>query len=254
MQWKPAKTIEEVIAYLDAIIDYAIIEQDPKGYFAALYRQVTIQVKEKINGGEGTYFCDNTRMERLDVVFANRYLEAYYLYQNQQTTSLSWKLAFDLSEDYLPIVLQHLLIGMNAHIALDLGIAAAQISTPENLAELKKDFEKINDILAKLTHEVEQDLIKIWPTLSWILKRTQKLDDAIIKYSMEKARDGAWELATELVGLSEPALAQEIQKRDKEVSGLARFITHPGCLVSSFLAIIRLGEKGTVVDRIKALA
>ena len=67
-------------------------------------------------------------MEKLDVIFANRYIKAYYQYQTQQPASKTWEAAFVEADNYWIIVLQHLLLGMNAHINLDLGIAAAQIS------------------------------------------------------------------------------------------------------------------------------
>ena len=75
-------TIDEVIEQLEAIIQAAISNNDPKGYFAALYQQVTIQVKKGITDG---LFEDGPRMEQLDVVFANRYLEAYYAYISGET-------------------------------------------------------------------------------------------------------------------------------------------------------------------------
>ena len=43
-----ARTIDEVILQLDDIIARSIREQSRLGYFAALYRKVTIKVKEGI--------------------------------------------------------------------------------------------------------------------------------------------------------------------------------------------------------------
>jgi hypothetical protein len=70
----PAKNIDEVIARLTDIIDISRQEPGRMGYFAALYRKVTIKVKQGVLNGR---FEDGARMERLDVNFANRYLEAY---------------------------------------------------------------------------------------------------------------------------------------------------------------------------------
>ncbi len=68
-----AKTIDEVIQQLEKIVGWARDNQGRLGYFAALYRKVTVKVKEGIADG---FFKDAMRMERLDVIFANRYLEA----------------------------------------------------------------------------------------------------------------------------------------------------------------------------------
>ncbi|NIR65754.1 MAG: hypothetical protein GWN00_24945 [Aliifodinibius sp.] len=100
------------------------------GYFAALYRKVTIRVKEE--------FEDPERMERLDVLFANRYLEAFEQYHTRKETTVSWKLAFDTCKRWRPIVLQHLLLGMNTHIRLDLGVAAAETANRGQFEKSKK--------------------------------------------------------------------------------------------------------------------
>ena len=65
------------------------------------------------------------------MIFANRYLKAYSDFQNNKVVSKSWEVAFKGTERFWPIVLQHLLAGMNAHINLDLGIAAAKVMEGE---------------------------------------------------------------------------------------------------------------------------
>ena len=161
------KTIEEVIETLEQIIQSSKTQENPMGYFAALYYKVTISVKDKL--GEN-YFKDDQRMEQLDVIFANRYLSAYKKYTEGKPTTKSWESAFNSSHNKNLIVLQHLLLGMNAHINLDLGIAAADISTKSTISELHSDFNKINELLASLLDEVQNDLVKIWPMLFVILK------------------------------------------------------------------------------------
>ena len=68
------RTIDEVIIRLDEIIEDAITEESRLGYFAALYNRVTIAIREGIRDDA---FDDNQSMERLDIAFANRYIEAY---------------------------------------------------------------------------------------------------------------------------------------------------------------------------------
>lgn len=125
----PATTIDDVIQQLTAIVEWSKQNNARMGYFAALYRKVTIQVKKGI---QENYFDNGPRMERLDVIFANRYIQACYQYQTGQTPTQSWVRAFNATQHWWPIVLQHLLLGMNAHINLDLGIAAAETVAPED--------------------------------------------------------------------------------------------------------------------------
>ena len=140
-------SIDQVIKLLDEIISESETNNNPLGYFAALYRNVTIKVKEGI---ENNFFDDGQRLEKLDIVFALRYLDAYYAWQKKEVVTQSWQKAFELSTDYRPIVLQHLLIGMNAHINLDLGIAAAEVSKNKNIKDLENDFDKINKKISYL--------------------------------------------------------------------------------------------------------
>lgn len=245
-------SIEDVIKALDAIIINAKEENSPLGYFAALYREVTIKVKNAIEGKDPNItFQDNARMEQLDVIFASRYIEAYYEYKAKKATTESWHAAFMLSEKFWPIVLQHLLIGMNAHINLDLGIAAAQVMKGKNINDLETDFNKINELLASLVGEVESDLSRIWPTLKKILKWTQSFDDFLINFSMKKARESAWEFAVALSKAKEPSeFENKIKKRDQETTEIANLISAPGFIASLLFKIIRLGERGSVAQKI----
>ena len=247
----PVNTIDEVITALDTIIQECKENHVPLGYFAALYRKVTKEVKKKI---EEDFFDDGPRMEQLDVIFAKRYLEAYWSHQKNESITASWLKAFGLADKYWPIVLQRLLIGMNAHINLDLGIAAAEVMKGKDIHELKGDFDKINDILSELSKEVEEDLSSIWPTLKKILKWVGKVDDFLIKFSMKLARDGAWKFAVELFNTAEEEWETTIKKRDQSVAKIGNLITNPGWIASLIFKIIRLGEKGTIADRIQEMA
>jgi len=109
----PATTIDEVILHLEQIIQTSITEESAHGYFAALYQKVTITVKEKLGKN---YFDDDARMERLDVIFANRYLAAYTSHKQGAEITKSWEAAFHAAETNDLIVLQHLLLGMNVSL------------------------------------------------------------------------------------------------------------------------------------------
>ena len=192
-----ATTIDEVIAKLDEIISFSKVHKSRVGYFAALYRKVTVAVKAGVQAGD---FEDGPRMEKLDVIFANRYLDAYDAYIGGGNVSSSWRLAFQATSKWRPIVLQHLLAGMNAHINLDLGIAAAQCSPSSALPGLEADFNKINSLLSSLVGGVKNELAQIWPPLKWLDWLAGTADDRLIDFSMDLARKQAWKFAQTLAG------------------------------------------------------
>lgn len=245
---KQATNINEVIQYLDEIIAKSIDDKSNLGLFATLYREVTVRVKEGILAGS---FQNGDRMEKLDVIFANRYIKAYYEYQAKEKTSECWEFAFKQAERFWPIVLQHLLLGMNAHINLDLGIASAEVSTVEDIEDLKHDFDQINVILSSLVGGVEKCLVKIWPTLAWILKCTGKIDTFCIDFSMETARNGAWKFATEFVAVPQNEREASIEQRDKKIAEIGRLVSNPGYLMSAVFKFIRIFERGTIADKIR---
>ncbi|MEP2026147.1 MAG: DUF5995 family protein [Reichenbachiella sp.] len=244
------ETIDQVISELDQIIQASIEEENCAGYFAALYRKVTLKVKEGI---EQNYFDNGPRMERLDVVFATRYLNAYHAHKSNEPITNSWQVAFDLTSHYWPIVLQHLLIGMNAHINLDLGIAAAEISEGEDIDDLQNDFNKINKILSSLVHEVDRDLGEIWPTFRVIVKVLGKVDDFLVDFSMKLARNGAWKFAKELFNTPDQLKDQMIDTRDQKVAKKASLVTSPGFLISTIFKLIRVSEHGSIAKKIEDL-
>jgi len=246
-----AKSIDEVISILDSIIQETKTNNSTLGYFAVLYQKVTIKVKEGIETG---FFADGTRMEKLDVIFANRYIDAYFAFKNREEVTESWEKTFNYSTKYWPIVLQHLLMGMNAHINLDLGIAAAAVSKGLDIDKLEADFNRINEVLSSMVIEIQQDLAEIWPPLKWLLKLSGKIDDHITDFSMKLARDGAWKFAKSIAGKSDNELKILIEERDKKVVIKTRIITNPGFLVSALFLLIRIGERGSIMEKIGKLA
>jgi hypothetical protein len=248
----PATTITEVIEQLDEIVIRSAANQDRAGYFAALYKRVTVAVANKIKQG---YFDDNARMEKMDVVFANRYLEAYQNYKNSTPCSSCWQLAFNASKSWKPMVIHHLLAGMNAHISLDLGIAAATVSPGATIGEIQSDFYKINVLLAELTDEVKKDLFSIWPLSKFIVRlNTGKLENAVAGFSMTIARDAAWQSALDYAPLNIPANQQLfIKARDEKVTAFGNSLLYPKSWLSALVSMLRVFEFGSIGSKIKRL-
>ena len=201
------QTIDEVVERLDALIEWARREHSRVGYFAAMYRGVTLRVHEGIIAGR---FEDGELMERLDVAFANRYLEAVAQYRRGEATTQAWNVAFAAATSWRPIVLQHLLLGINAHINLDLGIAAAQTSPGTQLASLRRDFDSINNILWTMLDDVQDKLTLVSPLMSWLDSAGGRSDEVVMNFSIKRAREAAWRVAERLAPLGPEALHKEI--------------------------------------------
>ena len=243
-------TIDEVIDQLTDIIDYAYRTRSRLGYFATLYRKVTLGIKAGITEGR---FEDGPRMERFGVVFANRYFDAWQLFRQGGQPSMAWLVTFRATRNWRLLIIQHLLLGVSTHVNLDLGIAAAEVAPGDALASLKRDFEVINTILAELLDEVQDDVTAFSPWL-WLLDRIGgRTDEVLINFSMTKARDAAWGVAERLAPLSPEDQAQEIAALDRRVTTLAYLIQTPGFFLSLGLLGIRLAESDNVARIIERL-
>ena len=238
--FQPAQSIDEVIVRLDAIIDRAFKDRDRLGFFAVLYRTVTAAVKEGIAAGR---FDDGPRMERLDVVFANRYLEAFHAHQSGGTPTASWRAAFAVGKSARAVILQHLLLGMNAHINLDLAIAAAEVCPGASIAGLEHDFNQINTVLASLETGVEQEVCSLSPWIDRLDHIHPTAGRVVANFSIDRARDHSWSVAQRLAELTDDDRAAEITSIDDNVALLGRLIERPiGVLINVNLILVRLRE------------
>ncbi len=242
-------TIPDVLEALDTIIARALDEGSRVGYFAVLYRKVTARIAEGIARG---VFDDGRRMERVDVTFVHRYLAAVSGTPGRDSPTRSWELAMRATDAARPIILQHLLVGMNAHINLDLGIAAATIAPGQDIFDLRRDFDRINEILAAMLDDVEQRLAEVSPWIGLLDRVGGRHDEELIRFSIEVARADAWRFAVELAPLAQRNWAGPIKARDTRVSHVAQAILRPGLLTAALL-LIRSRESNDVRRNIEAL-
>jgi len=245
-----ARSIEEVIAALDRIIDTAAAERSRIGFFAALYRQVTLRVRQGIADG---LFDDGPRMDRFDAIFANRYLDALAAWQTNELTSKSWKLAFEASRRKDLLILQHLLLGINAHINLDLGIAAATVCPGDELPALRPDFDRIMQILSVLTDQVKGVLDQFSPMIKLLDRIGGAADDEVVNFSITAARDDAWRHAEALAVLSTDQQRAMISIIDTKARLLARLVAEPGRVLTAMLDAVHLAESNDVSEIIVSL-
>ena len=233
-----ATTLDEVIAQMEALVALCIKSNDRIGYFAALYHKVTVRVKEGIVNNE---FEDGARMEKLDVIFANRFLTAIRQSKMNVVPSAPWDVTFGAAKKRSVLVLQHLLLGMNAHINLDLGIAAAQVTAGTELKAIRNDFISINAILGSLTFEVLKEINRVSPLLSLFgLHATNNA--LLIQFSITNARDGSWAFAEDLSAKKADEINDCINNRADTIKKLGLALLSSKGLIKITMWIIHLFE------------
>ena len=245
-----AANIDEVLAQLEQLIAHCKAQNSRLGYFAALYRQVTLEVKRGILLGS---FDDGPRMNHFDTVFGNRFFAALDAWQRGAEPARCWRVAFELTTNDDTIVLQHLLLGVNAHINLDLAVAAATASPGSSLAGLSRDYQRINDILASVLSKVQGALDDVSPYL-WLLDELGgRSDEAALDFSIRTARAQAWNNALLLARFNPNQDELLIATMDRAATLLARLIARPSGILRPALQLIRHAEStniAAVIDRL----
>ena len=247
-----ATNIQEVLDQLDIIIEDAILNNDRLGLFAYIYRRTTAEIAKEIKLNN---FQNNERLEIMDVAFANLYLNAYTDYQNNQEISASWQFAFDHKGEPLTI-LQHIMLGMNAHINLDLGVSTAATMVGKEITDIEADFNKVNAILFQITNELQERLSRVSPLMFLLDLLGKNKDEQVIDFSMRNARQQSWNAANLLWALGHNDNKAAIQKIDGIVLKISERIKAPKTRTVRFiLKIMRYFEQkniGTIISRLKA--
>jgi hypothetical protein len=239
----PAKTIDEVLNRLDAIIEESGKNNDPLGYFAYIYRRTTAEIKKAISDKK---FEDNERMEKFDVLFANKYLDAYRDFQKGIPVCSPWFIAFQARKERITI-LQHIILGMNAHINYDLGLSAAEFTSGRRIESMKNDFMLVNDVLAGLVDELQVKVSRVSSLmflLDWIGKKN---DEAVMNFSMEKARLQAWNFAVALSVSDNQEKMVKMNEVDEIIGKLGGIVmSPPGKVLAFTVKIISFFESNNV--------
>jgi hypothetical protein len=189
----------------------ALPQSDGLGCFNTMYMEVTRAVYDAVQKGG---FNDPEFLERLDVQFANLYFDAV-----RQAAQLATR----IPDAWAPLLslrgqggitpLRFALAGMNAHINHDLCIAVVRtceerLLSPNKSSVQYQDFLRVNQILKATEDEVKGRLLT--GLLSFIDRPLSSLDDAVALWSIEKARNLAWDNAEVLWHLrSSPELTAD---------------------------------------------
>lgn len=245
-----ANNYKDVVDIISQIVKDATKQGDQIGYFAALYRRTTLSVKQALDKGE---FDDNARMEAMMTRFANRYFEAFDLYRAGKTPTGPWDVAFKVAQNPKTTLAQHLFLGMNAHINLDLGIAAAQTAPGSDIDSFENDFNKINEILAALLGPINDEFGQIWPIFSKVNAFFGGRQQYLFSQEMNETRAYAWGFAKQLAPLTDADQLPHIQTFERQAVSIAESVAYPGFPFNGLIWLLRKTNRKTVTQTLEIL-
>lgn len=223
--------VSQRVARLRAVAEAA---PDAAGFFPAMYAEVTVAVEQRCADGR---FDDPERMLRFVDGFAGYYLRAE---ADRASASRSWQASWDVAGDRGLLVAQHLLLGMNAHINLDLPQAVVEVADAGGgLAAVRADFDAVNDVLLELYGDV---LRRLGGVARWTSTAASLGGGRLFRFSLLTARRQAWEAAQRLEPLDTAGRRVYVDELDRLTGVLAYLVTRPLPPVGWLLPLLRAGE------------
>jgi hypothetical protein len=245
-----ARSIPAVIALLQQVVAEEAAVQSRLALFPALYCELTQRLAAGLAAGE---FREPERLELIGTRFANRYFDALAAYRRGDKPTKSWAVSFEQAEHGRLLAVQDLLLGINAHINLDLSIATAEIGG-DRVAELHADFLHVNVLLHDLFDRTQNILGAMSPFLDLLDRLGGDKDEWLGNFVLRKARDVAWQNAVLLADLQGSARAAWVYLLDVSAARLGHMIASPGTLVRKAVELIRETEEQDVQVIVAALA
>ncbi|HSJ34800.1 MAG TPA: DUF5995 family protein [Acidimicrobiia bacterium] len=203
---------------------------DRRAIFADAYSTMTSGIVEAIRRGE---FGDCAWVDRLLHRFADYYFDAIDLYDSGGECPLVWRHALGAAgaADLHP--LQHLLLGINAHINYDLAFALADVLDdwdlldPSRRSDRHSDHEAVNLIIGRTVDVVQAEVVEpLSPAMGLLDRLLGPFDEWLFSRLIAGWRDEVWHDAIDLVEAKTADRQQDVTERISErATGLADLIS-----------------------------
>jgi hypothetical protein len=185
---------------LACLEEHFVAAGDRRAIFASVYTLTTLRMAESIDAGE---YVNTAWMKSYQTQFADRYrvaLRAYVLGQRSQVPN-AWLKAFDAAAGGQTLIIQDVLLGMNAHINFDLPFAIEGVQISPNTASRYADHTKVNQVLGEVGDEISAALAELYgPNYAALDSALGPLDELLLAGGMATARQNAWNNAVLLTG------------------------------------------------------
>ena len=198
-----------VLERMHALLDDWAAEDDRRDVFLRCYSMMTANMHLAIDRGE---FADGVWVERLLHRFAEYYFDALERWDSAPDTAPQvWQIAHESTRRADAAILQHLLLGVNAHINFDLVLTVHELligewhaMTPSAREVRYADYCRVNAIIAATIDAVQDEVIAPAMPVGAVLDRLLgRIDEYMISRLITSWRDRTWEFAVLLLDTGE---------------------------------------------------
>ena len=215
---------DKLAAYLQAFRSAG----DRRSVFATCYLVMT---RTMVKNLQQQMFDDNVWVEKYLVAFANLYRIALLQREADDDCLPScWKAAFDSAETGSSLVIQDLVLGINAHVNHDLALALQTVSIDPHESR-HADHDRVNLVLQQATQPVETAISQLYaPGLGLLARALGPLGSDVTNFSLDAAREHAWSMALALCSSDDTTPDRQAairQSLDSTAVVLAKIILTP---------------------------
>lgn len=202
---KEMQTEQQLLQQMQTQIAYWQSCTDRREIFLRCYMMMTSNTLAAIRDAE---FRDPPWVARLLKRFAEYYFEALHYYDHRPGDCPEvWRLAHDAAKDEKTWALQHLLLGVNAHINFDLALTVAELLQKEwdDIGEAKRaqryeDYCQVNAIIARTIDAVQDEVLQpAMPVMGVLDAVMGRVDEFLISRFITQWRDSVWDVALGLM-------------------------------------------------------
>ncbi len=200
----PYQTLDDVVDGLGGLERTFRARGDRRAIFLTLYGIVSAEMRSQV--GRGT-FRDNPWVHRYAVAFANLYRTALENYDagRHDAVPKAWRLCFDAAAAGRGLVLTDMFLGVNAHVNNDLPRALSSIGIDPDRKLRYADHSAVNAVLGGVTQRATERLTALYaPGLIGMDDAAGQLDEILSQFSLDVARESAWEAAVSLANARNP--------------------------------------------------
>jgi hypothetical protein len=248
-----ADQLEATLGRLDSRVEELRRSGDDRRVFLAVYATMTRAIHRGVADGR---FVDPGWTADLTTRFAQLYFDADDAWADGDGRCPgAWRAAFAASGTPRVSVVEHALLGINAHIVFDLPVAVAATMNAtgdvtggrlraDTLVRRRHDYEVVNHILAETIRDAQAVLAGESRASAWLDALTLRLDEYVAELLLRASRTQGWH----------NALALAVARDDREEEAVRQHLERVACSYVQRIDLTQLvpgGRLRTALGRVR---
>lgn len=220
----------EIVNKMDRMAREWELREDKRAIFLRCYCMMT---RNMVTALGDKRFIDQDWVGDMLNRFAEYYFDALACFDCGEEVPMVWRYVHDAAEHKDLHVLQHLFLGVNAHINYDLVLTLYELLQPEwdqlsedNRRNRHLDHQQVNTIIEETIDRVQDEVVEQYnPRMDLVDKMMGRLDERLIGGLIRKWRKSVWNNTLLLLETkNEEEVKAHIQQIEKSVLQTAKWL------------------------------